>query len=549
MGSDGAPSDGVDLAGLANSLDRRRFLGLAGAASVAAALPGRALAQDTQAAVTWAKPPVNFVYINAQDPNSLDPAVTTQFNAYDVIRNVYDALVWVDEANQKLVPWLAESFETSKDGRTHVFHIRKGVRFHDGSLLDARAVQLNIQRYTALKGGNQYLIAGLGRVTVVGPMTVKMTTQKADAWFPARLAKFPILSAKAIQQHKSASDPWAKVFFNTNMVGTGAYIFSGWQPGVQVTLKKNKNWWRGGWKAGSIDQVIVKPVVESATRVQLILSGQADFATQWTVADALSVGARSAFDLNKYRTTTTSPIIYMNSQKPPFDNRLVRQAFVAAFDYAAMARYYRGLSSPTGGPFPPFYPGADKSLANFKRDPNLARSLFRQAGVDPRSISFTFMPPAEFPDLVAGSAVAQSSFEELGVKVNVQKLPFSQVLAAYSKRETAGSMTAINNSPYTLDPSVFLAAFLPNFARFNLYNLQMPNVIKLIGQIQGETDPKKQQVLLNSVQKAIRAHAPAIFAATPQTLIPVRKYIHGYTMQHTDFRYPTLFYNLRIAAH
>ena len=528
-------------------LDRRRFLGLVGGASLAALLPG--CGSSSEESVAWAKAPVDFVYVNSANPDSLDPAVTTLYNSNDTIRNVYDPLVWVDEAKQKLMPWLASSFETSKDGKTHTFEIRDGVRFHDGSKLDADVVELNMKRYLTLGLGNAYLIDNVARVAATGPMTVEITTEEADSWLPARLTKFPMVSGKAISENRTSGDPWAKKFFNTQMVGTGAYMFEEWKPGVQVVLKKNEDWWRGGWKPGSIDRVIIKPVVEAATRVQLIQSGEADFCTQWTVTDAIAAGKRPGFELKQYKTSSTSPCIFMNTQKPPLDNELVRQAFVAAFDYDAMAKYYKGYTSPSGGPFPPFYPQVDKSLPMFKQDLEKARGLMSQANVDPASVTIKYMANAEYPDLVATSAVVQSSLEQLGVKVDIQKLPYAQTLAAYSKPGTAGMMTAINNSPYTLDPTIFLAAFLPNYSHFNFYNLKMNDVISLVDQIRAETDPAKQQPLLNEVQQAIVKHAPVIFGATPETLIPVAKYIKGYQMQHTDYRYPTLFYQLRITAH
>jgi peptide/nickel transport system substrate-binding protein len=536
-------------AGRRTAWDRRDFLGLTGAAALAAALPGRALAQAAAQPKAWAKAPVNFVYVNSADPNSLDPAITTLYNSYDTVRNVYDALVWIDEAHSKVVPWLASSFETSKDGRTHTFHIRNGVYFHDGSKLNAHVVQQNMQRYIALGVGNDFLISDIGRVTATGPMTVRMTTQQPDSYFPARLAKFPMVSMKAMTANRTAADPWAKKFFNTNAVGTGAYTFEGWQPGVQISLKKNTKWWKGGWLPGSIDQVTIKPVVESATRVQLIQSGQADFCTQWTINDAESTGARPGFFVQRYKTASTSPCFFMNTQKAPLDNQLVRQALVAAFDYDAMAKYYHGQSVATGGVFPPFHPNADPSLKPFKQDLTKARSLLSKAGVDPKSITINYLAPAEYPDLVAAAAIAQSSFQQIGITVKIQSIPYSQVLAAYSNPNTAGMMTAINNSPYTLDPTVFMAAFLPDYSHFNFYNLKMNDVISLISQIKAETDTAKRQKLLNKVQAAINTHAPVIFGATPRTLIPVRTYIWNYTMQQTDYRYPTLFYGLRIAAH
>ena len=545
------------LSALSRRLDRRAFLGAAGSVSLAAFLMACGAGQTNQTnqgassgPVTWAKGPVKFVYINSGDPNSLDPAITTLFNAYDVVRNVYDPLVQVDETKQQLIPWLARSFESSSDGTTHTFHLRRGVTFHDGSKLDAASVQLNMQRYMAIGGvGNGYLIDDIADVSVVDPMTVKITTKSPDSWLPAHLTKFPMVSADAVMKNRTASDPWAKTFFNKNMVGTGAYKFDSWQPGVQIVLNKNEQWWKGGWQPGSIDQVIIKPVTEAATRVELIQSGEADFCTQWTISDAVTAGQQSGFTLQKYHTPDTDPVIFMNAAKPPLDNQLVRQAFQSAFDYDAVAKYFQGYSTGMGGPFPPFYAAADKSLPNFKRDLNKARSLLKQANVDPSSITIQYLAATGYPDLLMAGAVSQSSLQDLGIKVNVQQMPYGQILAAYSNPATAGMMTAIYNSPYTLDPTMFLAEFLPTYVHYNYYNVPMQDVVSLVSQIRAETDAGKRQTLLDNVQKAIREHAPVIFGATPQTLIPIRNYIHGYVMQETDFRYPTLFYQLRIAQH
>ncbi|HEX4214215.1 MAG TPA: ABC transporter substrate-binding protein [Candidatus Dormibacteraeota bacterium] len=538
---------------LRGRMDRRRFLGVAGATSLSAVLAACGAsagpASGKKNGKAWAKAPVTFVFLDTQDPSHLDPALEDEFDSFNMIRNVYDPLVWTDEARSKLVPWLATSWESSSDGLTHTFHLRSGVTFHDGSSLDASAVKLSLDRYKAIGApGEGYLLADMASVTVVDPTTVQVRMSTPDTWFPAHVTKFPIMSGQAITQNRTASDPWAQTYFASHAVGCGAYKFVSWQKGVAITLEKNASWWRG-WQPGSIDKVIIKPTPESSTRVELIESGQADFCTEWAVGDAVTVGGKSGFTLRKYKTYDTDPIVYYNQKKPPFDNVKVRQALQYAFDYEAMGRYFQGYSSGMAGPFPPFYPNADRSLTLFKQDVSKAKSMLHAAGVSPSSLDITYMAASGYDDLVTAGTIVQSSLKEVGVKVSVQQLPFPQIEAAYSNASTAAMMTAIYNSPFTLDPTQFLSSFLPTNSTSIFSNYNNPAVANLINKIEATADKSEQQTLLNQVQKQIRDDAPCIFGATPETLIPVPDFVHGYVMQTTDYRFPCLFYLLRVIEH
>ncbi len=495
---------------LCRPMSRRGFLGVAGSASVTmlvaacgssvltkSIVPSGSAAVSSATTQNWAKAPVSFVFLDTMEPSFLDPALQNEFDAFVVSRNIYDPLVWADETTSKLVPWLATSWDSSADSMTHTFHLRQGVVFHDGSSLDATTVKLSLDRYTAIgASGEAGLLADISKVTVVDPMTVQITMTKPDAWLPAHLAKFGIVSSKAINDNKQADDPWAKKYFATHAVGCGAYKFVSWQHGVQIELAKNPQWWRG-WQPGSIDHVIIKPISESSTRVELIQTGGADFCTEWSINDAISVGNRSGFTLNRYRTYDTDPIIYMNNQKPPLDRVEVRQAFQYAFDYDAQAKFFQGYSSTNGGPFPEFYPQNDPDLVPFKQDLNKAKALLSQAGVDPSSLDVSFMAGTGYNDLVSGATIVQASLAKIGVKVSIQQLPFGQIVAAYGKADTAAMMMDEYNSPFTLDPTDFLSAFTPTAFSSTFSHYNSPTVDAMIGQIEGEADPSKQQGLLN----------------------------------------------------
>ncbi|HEX3722019.1 MAG TPA: ABC transporter substrate-binding protein, partial [Nitrolancea sp.] len=246
----------------------------------------------------WAKAPVTFVYADSAEASHIDPALIVDFWSFTVTRNCYDPLVEIDETKSQLIPWLATSWETSDDGLTTTFHLRNGVVFTDGSKLDADTVKMNLDRTLELKQGPAYLINNVKSVNVIDPMTVTVVTSSPDPYVAAHLVKVGIASGQAIKDHKTTDDPWATNFFKDNIVGSGPYKLDSWQHGSQITLLKNDKWW-GTFQEGSIDKVIINIVAETASRVQQVEKGEADFANQWPVSEALRVGQLPGFTLQQ----------------------------------------------------------------------------------------------------------------------------------------------------------------------------------------------------------------------------------------------------------
>lgn len=502
----------------------------------------------TQSSTAWAKAPVTFVYADSGEASHIDPALVVDYWSFSVTRNTYDPLVEIDEAKAQIVPWLATSWESSQDGVTTTFHLRNGVTFTDGSKLDADTVKMNLDRTLDLKQGPAYLINNIKEVKVVDPMTVAIVTNAPDPYIPAHLVKVGIASGQAIKDHKTSSDPWATNFLKDNIVGSGPYKLDSWQHGSQITLVKNEQWW-GGWQPGSIDKVIIKIVAETASRVQQAERGEVDFANQWPVSEALRVGKLPKFSLQQFNTFDTEPIFYLYTLKPPFDKKELRQAAQYAFDYNAMLAYYQGNGVIPTGPIPPDYPGGAKDLQPFTQDLNKAKALIQQSGIDPASFHVDFLLSGSGGDqFEAGATVLQDSLKKVGVNMTIRKVPTSQWANLYTKPETAGNVTDLIQSPFTLDPTQFLAFFLPdnfyNFARFN-----NPDITSEINQIGTTLDATQRDTLLTDVQHKIRDEAPCIWGCRPKTLVALPDYIDGYVMQATDYRWVLKFQPMRIKAH
>jgi len=496
----------------------------------------------------WAKAPVTFVYADSGEASHIDPALIVDFWSFSVTRNTYDPLVEIDEAKSQLIPWLATSWDTSADGLTTTFHLRDGVTFTDGAKLDAATVKLNLDRTLELKQGPAYLIENFKEVTVVDPMTVAVVTTEPDPYVAAHLVKVGIASGPAIKDHQTSDDPWATNFFKDNIVGSGPYKLDSWQHGSQITLVKNEQWW-GAWQPGSIDRVIINIVAETASRVQQVERGEADFANQWPVSEALRVGKLANFHLEQFNTFDTEPIFYLYTLKPPFDNKELRQAADYAFDYKAMLDYYQGYGVTPTGPIPADYPGGASDLQPFAQDLDKAKALIQQSGVDPSSINVDFVLGGPGGDqFEAGATILQDSLRKVGINMTIRKVPGSQWADLYTKPETAGNVTDLIQSPFTLDPTQFLAFYLPD----NFYNMARWNnadVVAQIHEIRTTLDETKRNQMLHDVQHMIRDEAPCIWGCRPKTLVAVPDYLDGYVMQATDYRWTLKFQPMRIKAH
>ena len=169
-----------------------------------------------------------FVWADAGEPSTLDPAITGINWEFTVDRNVYDHLTTYDSADPStILPALAT--EWSNDGQnTWTFKLRDGVTFHDGTPFSAEDVQASIDRILRLGQGQAYLISSVASVTVVDATTVRIETKSPDVFLAANLSHIEIVAKKDIDAN--AADDGQK-WFSENMNGTGPYRFESWDRG------------------------------------------------------------------------------------------------------------------------------------------------------------------------------------------------------------------------------------------------------------------------------------------------------------------------------
>lgn len=350
------------------------------------------------------------------DFTTLDPLDTSDTLSGDVQRMLYDGLFGFDK-DMNIIPMLATEYEANDNATEYVFKLRQGVSFSDGTPWNADAAKANFDRWADKDLGlkrTTFLCNTLKSCEVVDEYTIKVTLNNPFGAFinnlahPATVCVSPTLIAKG-------SEACAE-----EACGTGQYTFTEWVPGEYLKVELKKDWW--GYEAGLAESdagfksVTFKPVTESATRVAMIQSGDAQMI--WPVPaeniDALKgdsnvvIGAEEGIVVR---------YLMMNNQKAPFNDVRVRQAINYAINkdaYCAVVK--NGYATPAKsviGSAVQFYKANDP----YPYDIEKAKQLLADAGY-PDGFTTSIM----FSNTTANTKQCEfikQQLEQVGIKVEL----------------------------------------------------------------------------------------------------------------------------------
>ena len=273
---------------------------------------------------------------NTVAEGSLDPLVSRGTKAYFYNQHLFDPLARLDPETGAPAPALAESWEVSADSRSTVFHLRKDVKFQDGTPFNAEAAKFNFDRIQEL-GPEGQRWSGLGGDTFIGAevvdeFTVKLSwTEPQGGWWDFQEWEIGMQSPTAVKEY---GDKYGLDV----VVGTGPFKLVEYVEGSQIVMEKNPdyNWGSPVYKHQGppyVDKLIIRAIREHGTRLAALEAGEVDFVdgrgVEYMVMDMAS---RRGFKVQLVPKAGTSVILFLNVQRPPFDDIRVRQAFSHAID-------------------------------------------------------------------------------------------------------------------------------------------------------------------------------------------------------------------------
>ncbi len=345
----------------------------------------------------------------ASFPESLQPGLSTNVSL-NVNRQLMDGLTARDNAG-KIVPNLAEKWEVVSE-TTMRFHLRDGVKFHDGSAFSAEDVKYTLDH--ALDPKSAYGMAGrisaITEVRIVDAKTVDIVTAKPFPTLPVALADIliePKLYAERVGVEGQRRKP----------IGTGPFEFSRYIPGDRIELKANPNYFGG---RPPLDSITLRAIPEAATRISSLLAGETQIVEEVPVDLVQQIEGSPALKVNSINTSVGLVLTY-DVTKAPFDNPKVREALDYAVDKELILKeFLKGkgevlqgqlLTSNTFG-----YNAAVKARAF---DPGKAKKLLAEAGYpNGFSTSISTMSGRYLSDVDIANAVS-GMLNDVGVKVSI----------------------------------------------------------------------------------------------------------------------------------
>ncbi|MCI0545670.1 MAG: ABC transporter substrate-binding protein [Candidatus Rokubacteria bacterium] len=472
------------------------------------------------------------------EPVNLDPAQVTDLNSTRVGRRIVETLVTFPEESTQIVPGLAESWTTSRDGLTYTFKLRKGVKFHDGAPFNAEAVAFSIERqinpeHPASKLGKypfaNFFFGNVKAVEVMDESTVRFVLKEPRASFLAVLTAgaASIVSPTAVKK-------WGQDYA-LHPVGTGPFRYASWDRGQRVVLEKNPDYWRGPVK---IDRVIYRPIVEDQARLTELLTGNLD----------VIVGVPPDFVAQlegNPRTTLMKQVgahvwyLGINNQKKPFDDKRVRQALNYAVNKDAIVKdVLKGTGAVSRGPVLPGTWAADPGLKAYPYDPERAKKLLAEAGY-PNGFSTTLWAPESGSGMqspVAMSTVLQSNLRAVGVNVKIETMEWGAFLAKLRSKEQdlfALSWMAGNEDPdMVLYPLLHSSQWTPGGPNRALYRNEKFD--ELLHQGRLTTDQAKRAEIYREAQRILVEDAPWIFVDHEIQIAALSKRVQGFKL-HPSF--------------
>jgi peptide/nickel transport system substrate-binding protein len=520
-----------------------------GTLAAGGALAGRAYARPTAAWIAHRRAASATLFVaNYGDMQNLDPYTSSADTLTgDILTNLYAIPVTfrldgtrggarVAQSTQ-FRGQIASRWTWSKNRREIVFTIRPGIKFPDGTPIDANAVKLSLDRCFDVKAVGSFLFSMVGlnakdQVDVLDSHRVRFTLPKPTSLLFGNMAMFygsAVMNPAIVKQHATSADPTAQGWFKTHTAESGPYTLKDWNVGSGWTLEANPDF----WEPVATKTVQFQVIPDAQQRELLIKSGKVDLALGIPLKDVPALRRDSNLNVVSLPTREVA-FAGFDVTKKPFDNKLVRQAVLYAIPYRTiMQQVLRGQGVQLKSPIPAGTPDSDFSYWRYNTDTAKAKSLLAKAGYT-RGFSTQLDIQTGNPVDEQTASWIQQGLQKAGIDVSINKQPSAAFTAQLQAKQHAfwfssSSWISINNDPlYHL-----YWLFAQSCCTYGKY--MNPRVVSLVNRwVNAPLNDPRRIAAVKQAQRIIVDDAPWIFLfQTPQIYV-TRKNVRGLVFYPTD---------------
>lgn len=378
-----------------------------------------------------------FIMNVSENMKTLDPHYQTTLIGKIFSQMYLDSLLLYDETTGEFFPWLCESYEYSEDGLVWTFHMKDGLTFSNGEVLDANDVAYTFERLRNDKEGSpiasQYWTA-LEKVDLIDNLTVSITTSAPVANMRVCLVKTYIIPDEA---HKKDGDA---IFYDQTCPASGPWILDEWVDGQHVKFHKNENYWNKDWFDSYYDNVEIRMITEPSTAITAHVSGdvQAYLPSSGINIDMLPLYKGTEDKTYLYNFVGGSFALAGMSFKEgsPFRDENFRFAFEYAIDRQSLVDNVLGGGLVPNSEALNVCLGYNPDLEPYKYDPDLAKEYLAKSSYN-----------GEPFEIIVNNGFTKSEDIALFVSENLNAIGMNTTVRVL---EVADHMAARNEGNYTL---------------------------------------------------------------------------------------------------
>jgi peptide/nickel transport system substrate-binding protein len=408
------------------------------------------------------KAPKAFIFARGADAQKLDPADVDDGESVNTMAQLFEGLIGFAPGTLEVEPRLAESYRISDDGLSYTFRLREGVRFHDGTALNAETARFSFDRQMdpdhpahfpdASFQYWQNLYRDIESLEVVDPMTIRFHLSRPNAGLLSALASFPawLVSPGGFEKHGQQ--------MTFNPVGTGPYRFVEWRPNEAVILERNPDYW-GSPKAG-FDRLVIRSIPLNTSRLSELVAGHTHGLDGIQPSELSDLVSDPRFAIQSAAGMNVGYLAFSLLNERMQDVELRRAVSLAIDRQNLVALALDNYGSVAPYPAPVGFLGIPDDDGPIRADQAAARELVAAHPgwtKEPITLATFGQPRTYFPDPQRIASLIRNDLEKVGFKVEIINREFKSHL--HATRRGDFQMALLGWMADTPDPDNFLSTF------------------------------------------------------------------------------------------
>jgi peptide/nickel transport system substrate-binding protein len=455
------------------------------------------------------------------DIANLDPLRSSLLVDRQVLYNIYDSLVTYDD-KLTIQPGLAEKWELP-DPKTYIFHLRQGVKFHDGTDFNAEAVKFNIERNLTDKNTKRKSeLDTITSVEVVDPYTVKFNLKAPFAPLLANLVDRAgmMVSPKAAQ---AGGEDFTRKPIDA---GTGPFKFVEWVTSDHITLTRNENYWRkdaAGVALPYLDKITYRPITDETVALTNLKTDDLDIGFIVPAKDYAGIKSGGELILSEMPGLGFASF-ELNTQSEPFSKKELRQAVAEAVDRDQLLKtVFFGIGQPAYGPVPPPSWAFDAAFKPYGASADKAKEYLK-AGGKADGFTFEMKVSAGSPTTTQLAQLVKDQLAKANITMNITQLEFTKIVDDQQKGNFQATLVGWSGR---IDPDGNSYNQFHTGGSLNDPKYSSKAVDDLLDQARSEGDQGKRKALYQQLQQQIVEDAPFVFYRFNPAFMLARPNVQG----------------------